>query len=182
MSLGSLPRATSAVGRTLRQVRLMSALGHKRTLRHVGGCPLYPRKRTSETRRRNVALQPWSIGPVGSQHYVWIGGWAKRPIDLIEVSTSDVSRILCGGADNDTGSAGQATGTKVNQETNATHALASHLRKNHNLKREEAVSWCKDQGLILSARGFQYRAWPTAREEAGLPRTASPGRKNKSSR
>jgi hypothetical protein len=132
---------------------------------------------------RSSPLKPWSIGPVGPQHYTWIGGWKDRPIDLIELSTSDVSRILCGGLDNDTDKkeARRTTVTTVNQETNATHALASHLRKNPNLKREEAATWCQEQRFTLSRRSFQNRVWPDAREDAGLPRRAPPGRKNKSS-
>jgi hypothetical protein len=129
---------------------------------------------------RSRPLKPWAIGPVGPQRYVWMGGWEKRPIDLVKVSTSDVSRILCGG-DEGTGARRMAR-TTVNQETNAIHALASHLRENPDLKREEAASWCKKRGFTLSARGFQARVWPAARQEAGLPRRASPGRKNKSSR
>jgi hypothetical protein len=37
----------------------------------------------------------WSIGPKLGEHYFWIGGWDKRPLDLIEVSTRDVMSILC---------------------------------------------------------------------------------------
>ena len=129
-------------------------------------------------------LKPWAIGPVGPQHYTWIGGWKDRPIDLIELSTIDVSRILCGGLDNDTDKKGarQTTITMADQQTKATHALASHLRGNTNLKREEAATWCENQGFTLSGRSFQNQVWPNAREEAGLPRRALPGRKNKSLR
>lgn len=124
---------------------------------------------------RSCPLQPWSIGPVGPQRYSWIGDWEKRPIDLIEVSTSDVSRIF--GLGSDKGKTGSRRTTMVNQETNAIHALALHLRENPNLKREEAISWCKKRGLTLSARGFQNRVWPAAREEAGLSKKAPAGRK-----
>jgi hypothetical protein len=132
---------------------------------------------------RSCPLKPWSIGPVGPEHYGWAGGWKDRPIDLIELSTSDVSRILCGGLSNDTDKKGarRTTVKTIDQETKAIHALASHLRGNPSLKREEATTWCENQGFTISGRGFQDRVWPAAREEAGLPRRAPPGRKNKSS-
>jgi hypothetical protein len=37
----------------------------------------------------------WPIGPRPGEHYSWIGGWEKRPLDLIEVSTGDVMNVLC---------------------------------------------------------------------------------------
>jgi hypothetical protein len=40
----------------------------------------------------------WSIGPRLGEHYLWVGGWEKRPIDLIEVSTADVIDVLIAGA------------------------------------------------------------------------------------
>jgi hypothetical protein len=128
---------------------------------------------------RSCPLKPWSIGPVGPQHYTWIGGWKDRPIDLLELSTSDVSRILCGGLDNDTDKKGarKTTVTTVDQETKAIHALALYLKENPNLKREEAATWCQKKGFDLSDRGFQGHVWPDARVKAGLPRKAPPGRK-----
>ena len=127
---------------------------------------------------RSCPLKPWSIGPVGPQRYVWIGGWEKRPIDLIEVPTSDVSRILCGGL-NEVGKTGarRTTVATVDQETKAIHALALYLKENPNLKREEAATWCQKKGFDLSDRGFQGHVWPDARVKAGLPRKAPPGRK-----
>jgi hypothetical protein len=123
----------------------------------------------------------WLIGPRRGEHYMW--NWSNRPIDLIELSTSDVSRILCGGLANATDKKGahRKTVTTVDQETIAAHALASHLRENRNLTREEAATWCQTQGFNLSRRGFQGRVWPNAREKAVLPRRAPAGRKNKSS-
>ena len=119
----------------------------------------------------------WPIGPRPGEHYTW--NWRDRPIDLIELSTSDVSRILCGGLGNDTDKKGtrQTTVTTIDQETKAIGALASHLRGNPNLKREDAATWCEKRGFTLSRRSFQNKVWPTAREEASLPRRAPPGRK-----
>src|SRR5262249_44120077 len=61
---------------------------------------------------RSCPLRPWSIGPVGPQYYTWTGGRKDRPIDLIEVSSSDVSKILCGDlADIGRAGARRTTGT-----------------------------------------------------------------------
>ena len=120
-------------------------------------------------------LTQWPIGPRPGEHYTW--NWRDRPIDLIELSTSDVSRILCGGNDTDRKEARRTTVTTVGQETKATQALASHLRENPHLKRKEAITWCENQGFTISGRGFQYRVWPAAREQAGLPGKAPPGPK-----
>jgi hypothetical protein len=40
----------------------------------------------------------WQIGPMLAEHYLWIGGWENRPIDLIELSTADVIDVLISGA------------------------------------------------------------------------------------
>jgi len=123
----------------------------------------------------------WPIGPRRGEHYTW--NWSDRPIDLIELSTTDVSRILCGGLGNDTDKKGTrlTTVTTADQETKAIRALASHLRENRDLKRVEAATWCQKRGFKVSDRGFQDRVWPRAREEAGLPGRTPPGRKKKSS-
>jgi hypothetical protein len=123
---------------------------------------------------RSCPLKPWPIGPVGPQHYTWISGWKDRPIDLLELSISDVS-IFCGGLANDTDKKGARQ--TADQQTKATRALASHLGENPHLKREEAATWCENQGFTISGRGFQYVVWPDAREKAGLPRRAPSGRK-----
>ena len=70
----------------------------------------------------------------------------------------------------------------VGDETAATKALASKLRINPKLKRDEAISWCRKEGFNLSGRGFQQRIWPASREKAGLDARARPGRMRKSSR
>jgi hypothetical protein len=43
---------------------------------------------------RSRPLRPWSIGPMLGQHYSW--DWEDRPIDLIELLTSDVKKVLHG--------------------------------------------------------------------------------------
>jgi hypothetical protein len=47
-------------------------------------------------------VRPWSIGPAPGQHYSWIEDWKSRPIDLIELSTDDVAKVLSSAASNDT--------------------------------------------------------------------------------
>ena len=117
----------------------------------------------------------WPIGPRPGEHYTW--NWRDRPIDLIELSTSDVSRILCGGLGNDTDKKGERRTTTVGQQTKASNALALYLKENPNLKREEAAAWCENQGFTISGRGFQNKVWPDAREKAGFSRKAPSGRK-----
>jgi hypothetical protein len=113
----------------------------------------------------------WPIGPKRGEHYAWIGGWQNHPLDLIELSTADVVEILCSGAD------AKISSATAGIETAASNALASHLKRNPNLKRAEAVEWCRATGYKLSDRGFQSRVWPTARAQAGLEAKAPPGRK-----
>src|SRR5262245_61204215 len=74
-------------------------------------------------------LGPWSIGPKLGQHYLW--DQQKRSLDLIELSTSDVMKVLCG--------AGTVVAT-VRQETAAITALASHLKSNQTT-RADAADW-----------------------------------------
>jgi hypothetical protein len=66
-------------------------------------------------------------------------------------------------------------------ETAAIKALTSHLRSNLNLKKSEALSWCREAGFNLTGRGFTDRVWPRAREKAGLEARAPAGRPKKSS-
>jgi hypothetical protein len=63
-------------------------------------------------------------------------------------------------------------------ESAAIKALAAQFKKNTKLTRVEAFTWCDKNGFTLSKRGFQSRVWPKARELAGLPATARPGRKS----
>ena len=128
---------------------------------------------------RSCPLKPWPIGPVGPQNYTWISGWEDRPIDLLELSISDVS-IFCGGLANDTDKKGARRTTTAGQENKATHALGLYLKEKPNLTREQAATWCKNQGYTISGRGFQNAVWPNAREKAGLSRRAPAGRKKKS--
>jgi len=66
-------------------------------------------------------------------------------------------------------------------ETKAIKALASHLNANTNLTRAAAAEWCRKSGYKLGKRAFE-RVWPQARENAGLGRIGSPGRRPKSTR
>ena len=66
------------------------------------------------------------------------------------------------------------------RESDATKALAAHLKANPQLTPADAKAYLK--GYQISARGFQSRIWPAARTRAGLVPKASPGRKPKSSR
>jgi hypothetical protein len=68
----------------------------------------------------------------------------------------------------------------IADETAATKALAVELRRDPEMSRSQALSWCMAQGYRLSGRGFQQRVWPKARNQAELPILASPGRKKKS--
>jgi len=127
-------------------------------------------------------LKPWLIGPRLVEHYLWPGGWNEFPIELIEVATADVTKILCGGeADN------YATGlpaATIKHRTEAIRALTQHLNslpmaERKKMKRPDAKAWCEAEGFHLTGRGFQDHVWPKARENAGLPRKAGPGRKPK---
>ena len=84
----------------------------------------------------------------------------------IELFRDDVGKILRRSA--------------VRDETAAIEALAAHLKKDPDLRREDAVAWCRAQNFIISVRGFQSRVWPRARIEAGLGSLAPSGRKRKS--
>jgi hypothetical protein len=123
-------------------------------------------------------LKPWSIGPKLGQHYSWITGWKERPIDLIELSVRDVTNVLC----IDEGVRENAASEKQKQEAKATNALAEYLKKHPEserdlVTRDDAENWCKERGFSITRRGFQQRVWPDARHKAGLPPTASQGRK-----
>jgi hypothetical protein len=67
----------------------------------------------------------------------------------------------------------------ASDETAAAKALAVFLKDHPQLKRADAVEWSRNEGFVLTHRGFQYRVWPRARELANLPPRASPGRKRK---
>jgi hypothetical protein len=52
------------------------------------------------------------------------------------------------------------------------------LNANTNLARAAAAEWCVKSGYKLGKRAFE-RVWPQARENAGLERMGSPGRRPK---
>jgi hypothetical protein len=39
-------------------------------------------------------LKQWSIGPRIGEHYVWLDGWTNYTLDLIELSTVDLTDVL----------------------------------------------------------------------------------------
>jgi hypothetical protein len=117
----------------------------------------------------------WAIVPTFGEHYFWIDGSKKRPIDLLELSTANVSEVLCR---DDKDRSGMSLST-ANHETDATKALASYLR-NNSLTRAEAEAWCRANGHTVSKRGFKERVWPKARVQAGLPEKAPRGRRKTS--
>ena len=103
--------------------------------------------------------------------------WDRWHFEWLELWAADVSKFLIP-TDNDDGiSAGTA-----GQEAAAIKALASHLESNRDLKLDDAAEWCRANGFATSGRGFHIRVWPKARELAGLPAKAPPGRKSKASR
>jgi hypothetical protein len=69
----------------------------------------------------------------------------------------------------------------IGTETRIATELAAKLRADPDMKRADAERWCKSQGTV-TARGFQNRIWPKARELAGLSTQGMAGRKRKSSR
>jgi hypothetical protein len=72
----------------------------------------------------------------------------------------------------------EGSGATVGHESAAVKALASHLKIEKQLTRDEAAEWLRKSGYKLGKRAFQ-RVWTEARDQAGLPRIASPGRKPK---
>ncbi len=61
-------------------------------------------------------------------------------------------------------------------ESDATHHLTERLKQDPDLKRPDAEVECRKK-FKISQRGFRDRVWPQARENAGLPPKAPPGRK-----
>ena len=66
----------------------------------------------------------------------------------------------------------------VKDEKKAIAALADELRGNNDLRKADAMSLLDSMNLRVSARRFQSHVWPNAREIAGLPSLAPPGRKS----
>jgi 7-cyano-7-deazaguanine synthase in queuosine biosynthesis len=76
------------------------------------------------------------------------------------------------------GDRARMTPATAGYETKAIKALASHLNAHTNLTRAAAAEWCRNSGYKLGKRAFE-RVWPQARENAGLARIGSPGRRPK---
>lgn len=128
---------------------------------------------------RSCPLSPWPIGPRWGERREreWMRGWENWPIDLLELSTADVTNEFCvGKRDNDDATHSTVTAA---QESAAIKALTSQLKANKRMMRGEAEQWCKTAGYSLGKRAFG-RVWPEARERAGLERMAAPGRKKSS--
>jgi hypothetical protein len=122
-----------------------------------------------------------SIGPMqglsgGSE--AWRRDWNGRPIDLVELSIGDVVEVLCAGVDQKLVQSETLSFTRTTPEENeASNALASYLKSDPNLKREDARALLREKGFKLSDRGFLNRVWPAARVLAGLGARAPRGRK-----
>jgi len=118
-------------------------------------------------------LSTWPVRPRGGRLDEWRS--LSRPAILIELFVSDVRKVLCEVEQPSKNPEQPSPTTK--QETDAIRALAAHLEKNPDLKRDAADTWCRKSGYNVSGRGFKERVWPDAREKAKLPRKASAGRK-----
>jgi hypothetical protein len=95
----------------------------------------------------------------------------------VELFRADVTKALCTGENTQT----ERINATTNEESRAIKAFASHLKSNRDITRADAADWCERTGHKLGKRAFG-RVWSTAREKAGLPPIAAPGRKPKSSR
>jgi hypothetical protein len=134
--------------------------------------------------RKSRPRKPWLIGPrewKSDERHAF--SWAYRPISLIEVSTADVIAWIDSErtAERANDKLQEKSVATAGQESAAIRALASHLKKVREIPRADAEEWCREEGYKLGKRAFA-RAWPEARDRAGLPRIAPPGRKPKPSR
>jgi hypothetical protein len=120
---------------------------------------------------RSRPIAQWRIGPRLGEHYFWDP--ENLPLDFIELWTADVAQVLCN-RDGD-----ELPPATSGRESAAIKALAGQLRADPKLKRSDAAHWCREHAYNLGKRAFD-RVWPQAREKAGLPRNAAPGRKRKS--
>jgi hypothetical protein len=127
--------------------------------------------------RRSQPVESWLV--VTREWMTRSGEKHSLSISLIEVRTADVMDCIVKPARNNNHAKSVRT---AGQESLATKALASHLRDNEEMKRDDAAEWLKTTaGHSLGKRAFG-RVWPQAREKAGLSPIANPGRKRKLSR
>jgi len=73
----------------------------------------------------------------------------------------------------------QRRSSSTTVEKKAVAFLAEQLKTDRNKKRGDAWKACHENFPTLSERGFRFRVWPQARQEAGLESVAPPGAKPK---
>ncbi len=118
-------------------------------------------------------LKPWRDPQGSCSFFDWHG-------DRIELRSANVTRVFFGDDGGDSKAARRSAAT-IQHETKAMKALSSHLKANKQMTRAAAAECCRESGYNLGKRAFD-RVWPQARENAGLERIGTPGRKRKSPR
>jgi hypothetical protein len=160
------------------QRKICDALDDRRYLKRL----LWAERETP----RGIVGRPQHLGRLGGvsspADIDWETSSLKRPLlnsrgkrlVKIEIQISDITWYF------EEGDLSGSTKPTSGEEASAIRALSSQLRKNKDMKFDDAKAWCASAGYELSGNGFTYRVWPKAREAAGLPPKAPPGRKPKS--